>query len=189
MRTTFIILTFILTLIVTTTCQSQIVDSKYADTTLTIIAPGDYFDGQGVFLSNELAKKYHFQYDYIGDLMLGDSLPLIGKHNDYTDSLLTIINGADWNQRFETEYSKAYSRDSILILFVKSRLGEYLDDATKKYSMVYRDSVLGNDIFRITILGHHNDKRASLMRFFVKYPELTIINIDKQIIYRRQRGE
>ena len=157
-------------------------------TSPTIIIPGDIFDGQAIFLGNELAKKYHFQYDYVGDHFENDSLPAIGRHNDQTDSILCLINGRDWKQRFEKEYSESYSRDSILILFTKSKIVELLNDTTKYKFIVYRDSILSDDTFRVNVLGYHDNKMASYMRAIIKYPELKIISTDKTLIYRRRRN-
>jgi hypothetical protein len=48
---------------------------------------------------------------------------------------------------------------------------------------------MGNSIYRLTVLSYPDHKLASLMRFHVKYPELEMVSVDKQIIYRKRKGE
>ncbi|MFA6262105.1 MAG: hypothetical protein WC760_11590 [Bacteroidia bacterium] len=180
------LISLLISLLLPSMSHSQNTDSQKRDSLLTIIAPGDVFDAQAAFLSNEIARKYHFKYDYTGNLREEDSLPLIGKHNAETDSLLIVINGKDWKKHFEEEYTRSYTRDSILIDFIKGKLNDLLkDDTNRSKYYVFRDSTLNQNLYRLTVVGWYNGKLASLMRALVKYPELRITSIDKSIIYRR----
>lgn len=157
------------------------------DSPLTIIVPGDYFDGQAVYLSNQVAKKYHFQYDYIGDLQPEDDYSLIVRRNEQTDSLLNIINGPDWRQRFNDEFSRDYSRDSILILQAKSLIKSNVDTIKFKSFYAFRDSILGDNIYRVNVWAYDNHERASVLRVYFTYPKLQISSLDNKVIYRRPR--
>ncbi len=177
----------LLTMHIVQKVRAQNTDSKITNTTLTIIAPGDYFDGQAVLLSNQIAKRYHFQYDYIGDLKLEDTLEVILRHNDQTDSLLNIINGQDWRQRYNKEFSESYSRDSILIQLTKSKIDTYVDTAKFKIMAVYRDSILNDTIYRVNVFGYDNHGQASVLRILATYPDKSVVAVDNKVIYRRQR--
>jgi hypothetical protein len=187
MRTKIKIMCLFLTVLIAQKIRAQHIDIKTTDTTLTIIAPGDYFDGQAVYLSNQIAKKYHFQYDYIGDLRPEDSLELIGQHNEHTDTLLTVINGKNWRQRYNSEFSEAYLRDSILIQLAKSKIATYVDTTKFKIMVVYRDSILYDTIYRVNVFGYNNQEQASVLRIFATYPDKIITAVDNKVIYRRQR--
>jgi hypothetical protein len=137
-----------------------------------------------------LAPKYNFNYDNWGEPYLTQTeLDSIWAHNEKIDSILDIINGKDWRDRFNEEVKQTYQRDSNLVAnlethkFIKQGLVKQ-----KKYGngfMYFVDSTLTEDIYRIQVLGYLNDhysNRGSYYRVIMRYSDKKILSIDDSII-------
>lgn len=139
---------------------------------------------------DRVAPKYNFNYDNWGEPNLTQTeLDSIWAHNKKIDSILDIINGKDWHDRFNEEVKQIYQRDSNLVAnlktykFIKQGLAKQ-----KKYGngfTYFVDSMLTEDIYRIQVLGYLNDhysNRGSYYRVIIRYSDKKILSIDDSII-------
>lgn len=176
-------LIFNLILLITTLfpCFAQKHGSK--DSVFMIIIPGNmHVDPHGTVISRELNAKYYVDYFVVGNVST-DSLVKIEKHNHKVDSILNLLNGSDWQEKLEGEYKVAYSRDSLLVSVVKKEAQKHIPIETLNGYLIYRDSTLSTDTYRVNIF----DRSNSYMRVLIKYPELNIISIDREVIKRRRK--
>jgi hypothetical protein len=155
---------------------------------LVIISIGH--PGPMSYHADRLAPKYNFNYDNWGEPNLTQTeLDSIWAHNENVDSILDVINGKNWRDRFNEEVKQIYQRDSILIVnlkthkFIKQGLAKQ-----KKHGNGFNyfvDSTLSKDIYRIQVLGYLNDhysNRGSYYRVIMRYSDKKILSIDDSII-------
>jgi len=158
------------------------------DSIITVLTYG--YPTMYVFQEGKVARKYGFRHISVADCNVTDRLKdSVGKVNKIAFEKIEKLNGKDWLEKYKNDILTEFSRDSTIITKIENL--NFIKDKDNELGKrnngldFFVDSVLGQDIYRVNILGYldSTSELVSYFRVYYNYRLLDTISIDKKILH------
>lgn len=178
-------------LIFALSCSSknrQSVSTVGQDTLIKVLSYG--YPSMYAFQQDKVAHKYGFRFITVADCEVTDKLvDSVATINKIAYLKIEKLNGKDWNERYERDILTEFTRDSTIIAKIEKL--DFIKDKDRELEKwgngldFFVDSSLGQDIYRVNVLGYLDStpELVSYFRIFYSYIRLDTISVNKKILH------